>query len=176
MPLGVVVEHVFLLPNDDSIDDRLDAGHPARDSRRPLRFVLDLDPAGELDGALADGADVDAALAQDGIVAEGLEDALLERGVETLIGREASRDAVMVHVLAAQSRDPVAQPRRQSRNAADLLRHDDADDDAGRDADPDLREGAAERLALVAITKWSHAIPCGGGGIGRVAFRVSTRE
>src|SRR5687767_704064 len=159
MPSRVVVEHLFLLPNDDSIHDRLHARYAARDCRRSLRFVRRLDPSRELDGAFADGADVDPALAEDGIVAKGFEHPLLELGVETLVRGEPARDADMIQVIAAQPSDLVAEPRREAGNPADLLRHDHADDEARRGTDPDLRESAAERFALVTIAKWSHAVP-----------------
>ena len=47
-------------------------------------FVLVFDPAGQLDHAVADRADVDGALGENRIVAERLEHALLERLVVVL--------------------------------------------------------------------------------------------
>src|SRR5688572_26400876 len=114
VPPSILIEHVFLLPNDDSIHDGLHAGNSARDRRRSLGFVRCLDPARQLDRAFADRPDVDAALAQDGIVAEGLEHALLEHRVEPVVSGKASRHPVAIHVVPAESRDLVAQSGRDS--------------------------------------------------------------
>jgi hypothetical protein len=74
----VIADALLDVADGDAIDDGLHPGNATRDHHRVIRLLLAVDPSRELDRLLADAADVDRALGEDRIVAERLEDALLQ--------------------------------------------------------------------------------------------------
>src|SRR5438270_13514342 len=64
----VVFEAGFIAADRQPIDDGVHIGDAAGDGDRMLGLLLRIDPAGELDDAVADGPDVHGALGEDRVV------------------------------------------------------------------------------------------------------------
>src|SRR5687768_5087957 len=92
--LSHIVQEILLGSDGEPVDHGVHARHATRYYHRLLRLVGCIDPARELDYAVVEGTDVDGALAQDRVVTERFEHALLE-----LFGR-LERALVVVVVRA----------------------------------------------------------------------------
>jgi hypothetical protein len=149
----------------DSIHDRRDVRNTTSECHGVLRLVLALDPSGELDDSRSQRTDVDRALAEDRVVPEGLEHAILELFVALVFLDLVVLAFVVILVVILANFGSVAgrfswtlskmtQPRAQTRQAAESLGDKKTDGEACERADEDGRDGASSRPLVVAIAEW----------------------
>ena len=89
-----VLQKILLGANSEAVDHGVHAGDPTRDDHRLFSLVGGIHPAGELDDAVVESADVYRALTEDRVVAKCFENALLE------LFRRLERALVVVVVRA----------------------------------------------------------------------------
>ena len=185
----VVADALLHVADGDAVDDRLDAGHAAREHDRVLRLLLGVHPARQLDRLLADAADVDRALAQDRIVAERLEHALLEPFVRHAFILQlvvvSSSYSLKSSATAGRGRlglrpRPAAAATHlvgEPAEAADALRDQHANGEAGDGAQQHARDRARDgRLVVVSKRRYGIGETCGEGSAARIAYEGKFRE
>ena len=162
----VIANALFLITDRDAVHDRAHPWYTAREHYRVLGLLIRVHPAGELDRALANAADVHRPFAQDRIVSKRLEHALFEPTIlhglldlvvieVILILREVvghrRRSGVERRIVRATPADLLG----ESAEAADALRHQHADGKTGRGTQQHGRHRAGDRVVvIVAKAQW----------------------